>query len=144
MSSDVGPVTATPAGKGIGESAERGGVPGIASWNGRSEYPRKTRTAWDAVRSLVLATPITADAGLGVRLRAQAGPAAGVQIGVAADHQLAQPAQIAQDRAQRRDLAPAELTRPVGRYLGDHRGAVGQHVRKAASTAGARASPVLR
>jgi hypothetical protein len=58
------------------------------------------------------------DAELGVRLRAQAGPAAGVQIGVAVDHQQAQPAQIAQDPPQRRELAPAELTRPIGRYLG--------------------------
>ena len=53
-----------------------------------------------------------------------------VQIGVAIDHQQAQPAQTVQDRAQRRQLAQVELARPVGRYPGDHRGAFGQHVRE--------------
>ena len=63
-------------------------------------------------------------------MRTQAGSAAGVQIGVAIDHQQAQPAQIVQDRAQRREFAQVELARPVGRYLGYHRGAFGQHVRE--------------
>ena len=53
-----------------------------------------------------------------MRTRTQAGPAAGVQIGVAVDHQQAQPAQILQDRTQRRELAQVELARPVGRYPG--------------------------
>ena len=44
--------------------------------------------------------------------------------------QARQPAQIVQDRAQRRQLAQVELARPVGRYPGDHRGAFGQHVRE--------------
>ena len=65
-----------------------------------------------------LGDPDHRDAELGVRMRAQAGPAAGVQIGVAIDDQQAQPAQIGQDRAQRRELAQVELTRPVGRYPG--------------------------
>jgi hypothetical protein len=71
-----------------------------------------------------------ADAELGVRTRAQAGPAARVPIGVAAGYQQAQPAEIVQDRAQRRELAQAELARPAGRYLGYYRGAFGQHVRE--------------
>jgi hypothetical protein len=61
---------------------------------------------------------LRADAELGVRMRAQAGPAGRVQIGVAVDHQQAQPAQTVQDRAQRRELAQVELARPVGRYPG--------------------------
>jgi len=55
-------------------------------------------------------------------MRAQAWLAAGVQVGVAIDHQQAQPGQILQDRAQRRQLAQAELTRPVGRYPRYHCG----------------------
>jgi hypothetical protein len=77
-----------------------------------------------------LATPDHRDAELGVCMRAQAGPAAGVQIGVAIDDQQAQPAQIVQDRAQRRELAQVEVTRPVGRHPGYHRGAFGQHMRE--------------
>ena len=46
-------------------------------------------------------------------MRTQAGPAAGVQIGVAIDHQQAQPAQIVQDRVQRREFTPVELARPA-------------------------------
>ena len=63
-------------------------------------------------------------------MRTQAGPAAAIQIGVAIDHQQAQPAHPGQDRAQRRELAPVELTRPVGRYPGYYRGAFAQHVRE--------------
>ena len=77
-----------------------------------------------------LGHPDHRDAELGVRMRAQAGPAAGVQVGVAVDHQQVQPAQIVQDRAQRRQLAQVELARPVGRYPGYYRGAFGQHVRE--------------
>lgn len=57
---------------------------------------------------------------------AQSGPAAGVQIGVAVDHQQAQPAQTVQDRAQRREFTQVELARPVGRHPGYHRNAFGQ------------------
>ena len=39
------------------------------------------------------------DAELGVHVRAEAGPAAGVQVGVAVDYQQAEPAQLGQDRA---------------------------------------------
>ena len=52
-----------------------------------------------------LGDPDHREAELGVRVRAQAGPAAGVQIGVAIDHQQAQLAQIVQDCAQRQELA---------------------------------------
>ena len=52
-----------------------------------------------------LGHPDHREAELGVRMRTQAGQAAGVQIGVAIDHQQAQPAQIGQDRTQRRELA---------------------------------------
>jgi hypothetical protein len=105
------------------------GIPAAVTNNGRAEDPRTTGTAWVAVRNLDSATPVTgmpnsACAG------AQAGPAAGIQIGVAIDHQQAQPAQIGQDRAQRRELTQAELARPVGRYLRYHRGAFGQHLRE--------------
>jgi len=34
-----------------------------------------------------------------VHVRAEAGPAAGVQVGVAVDYQQAEPAQLGQDRA---------------------------------------------
>ena len=43
----------------------------------------------------------------------EAGPAIGVQIGVPANHQQAQPAQAGQDRAQRQELTQVELTRPT-------------------------------
>jgi hypothetical protein len=58
------------------------------------------------------------DAELGVRACAQAGPAAGVQVGVVVGHQQAQPVQIGQDRTRRRKLTQVELARSVGRYPG--------------------------
>jgi hypothetical protein len=58
------------------------------------------------------------------------GSSNGVQVGVAAGHQQVQPAEIVQDRAQRRELAQVELARPAGRYLGYYRGAFGRHVRE--------------
>jgi hypothetical protein len=80
-------------------------------------------------------------------MRAQAGPAAGVQVGVAVDDQQAQSAEIVQDRAQRREFAQVELARPVGSAWG--RTAVRSastcaKTASAASTAAARAPPVLR
>jgi hypothetical protein len=75
-----------------------------------------------------LGHPDHRDAELGVRMCAQAGSAAGIQIGVTIDHQQAQPAQILQDRAQRREFAQVELARPVERYPGYYRGSLGQHV----------------
>jgi hypothetical protein len=74
-----------------------------------------------------LVHPDDRDAELGVRVRAQAGPAAGVQ---AVDDQQAQPAQVVQDRAQRREFAPVELSRLVGECLGEDRGALGRQVRE--------------
>ena len=44
-------------------------------------------------------------------------------------HELT-PTQILQHRTQRRELTQVELARPVGRYLGDHRDAFGQHLRE--------------
>jgi hypothetical protein len=55
---------------------------------------------------------------------AQAGPAAGIQVGVAVDDQQAQAAHAFQGRAQRRELAQVELARLVGRdvrHYGDAR-----------------------
>ena len=95
-----------------------------------------------------LGHPDHREAELGVRTRTQAGRPAGVQIGVAIDHQQAQPAQILQDRTQRRELAQAELARPgTGGTPG--RTAVRSastcaKAASAASTAAARAPPVLR
>ena len=43
------------------------------------------------------------DAELSVRMRTQAGPAAGVKVSVAIDHQEAQSAQTVQDRTDRRE-----------------------------------------
>ena len=65
------------------------GIPATVTDSGRAEDPRRTGTAWVAVRNLDLATPITGDAELGVRVGAQAGPTARVQVGVAADHKQA-------------------------------------------------------
>ena len=83
-----------------------------------------------------------------MRVRTQVGPAAGVQIGIAIDHQQAQAAHIVQDRAQRRELTQVELTRPVGRYPGDYRAvrsaSTCAKAASAASTAAARAPPALR
>ena len=101
------------------------GIPAAVTNSGRSEDPRRTGTAWVAVRNLNLATPITGMPNPAWARAPRPGQAAGVQIGVAIDHQQAQPAQILQDRTQRRDLAQGELARPVGRYPGDHRGAFG-------------------
>ena len=57
------------------------------------------------------------DAELSVRVSAQAGPAAGVKVGVAVDYQEAQPVQTVQDRTHRREFTQIELARPVRHYL---------------------------
>ncbi len=44
-------------------------------------------------------------------------------------HAAFRASQILQDCTQRRELAPVELTRPVGRCLGYYGGAFSQHVR---------------
>ena len=61
-------------------------------------------------------------------MRPKAGSAGGIQVGVAADDQQAQPAQIVQDCSDRREFAQVELSRPAGEYPGYHGGAFGQHV----------------
>jgi len=57
--------------------------------SGRAEDPRMTGTAWVAVRNLGLGHADHRDAELGVRVRARAGSATQVQIGVAVDHEQA-------------------------------------------------------
>jgi hypothetical protein len=57
------------------------------------------------------------DAELSVRVRTQAGPTAGVKVGLSIDHQKAQLAQPMQDRANGRELAQIELTGPVRQHL---------------------------
>ena len=54
------------------------------------------------------------DAELSVRVRTQAGTAAGVKVSVTVDHQENQPAQ---DRADRREFTQIELTKPVRQRL---------------------------
>jgi hypothetical protein len=111
-------------------AASAAGIPAAVTNSGRAEDPRMTGTAWVAVRNRDFGHPYHRDAELGVRMRAQAGPTGGVQVGVAVDHQRAQPAQIRQDRAQRRQLAQVELTRPVGRYPRYRCGVFSKHVRE--------------
>jgi hypothetical protein len=128
-------------------AASAAGIPAAVTDSGRTEEPRRTGVAWVAVQNRDLANPDHRDAGLCVCMRAQAGPAGVVRIGIAIGHQQAQLAQAVRDCAQRRELAQVELARPAGRYPGYHRGAFGQHVREtasAASTAAARAPPVRR
>ena len=67
---------------------------------------------------------------LGLRMRAQASPAAGIQIGVTVHHEQLQLAKTFQDRTQRREFTQVEFTRPVGRHPGYHRGAFGQYARE--------------
>ncbi|HEY5352735.1 MAG TPA: hypothetical protein VIK57_09790 [Streptosporangiaceae bacterium] len=57
------------------------------------------------------------DAELSVRVRAEPGAAAGVEVGVAVDYQKAQPAEAVQDRAHGREFTQIELTRLVGQHL---------------------------
>ena len=80
-------------------AASARGIPAAVTNSGRTEDPRRTGTAWVAVRNRDFGHPDDRDAELGVRMRAQAGAAAGVQVGVAVDDQQAQPAEIVQDRA---------------------------------------------
>ena len=84
------------------------GIPAAVTNSGRTEDPYATGTAWVAVRNRDLATPITGMPNSACAC-AQAGSAGRVQVGVAVDHQQAQPAQAVQDRAQRRQLAQVEL-----------------------------------
>jgi hypothetical protein len=78
------------------------GIPTTVTNSGRAEEPRTTGTAWVAVQNLDLATPITGMPSSACACVPRPGQAARVQIGVAADHQQAEPAQVPQDRAQRR------------------------------------------
>ena len=105
------------------------GIPAAVTNRGRAEDPRRTGTAWVAVRNWDLATPMTGMPNSACAC-APRPPAGGVQVGVAVDHQQAQPAQVVQDRAYRGELAPVELARPVGRDPGHRRGAFGEHVRE--------------
>jgi hypothetical protein len=111
-------------------AASAAGSPAAVTSNGRAEDPRTTGTAWVAVREPGPGHPGRRDAEPGVRMRTEAGPAAGVQIGVTAGQRQAQPAQIVRDRAQQRELAQAESARPAGRYPGYRRGASGHYVRE--------------
>lgn len=54
------------------------------------------------------------DAELSLSVRTKAGPATAVKVGVAVDHQEAQTAQPAQDRADRREFTQIELTSRYG------------------------------
>jgi hypothetical protein len=74
-----------------------------------------------------LATPITGTPNSACARAPRPGRGHRIQVGVAVDHQQAKPAQILQDRAQRRELAQVELPWLVGRHLGQHRGVLGQH-----------------
>ena len=69
-------------------AASARGIPAAVTYSGRPEDPRTTGTAWVAVRNLDLATPITGMPNSACAY-AHAGPAAGVQIGVAVNHQQA-------------------------------------------------------
>ena len=64
-------------------------IPAAVMNSGRAEDPRMTGTAWVAVRNLGLGQADHRDAELGVRVRARAGSATRVQIGVAVDHEQA-------------------------------------------------------
>ena len=57
-----------------------------------------------------LGHPDYRDAERGVRMRAQAAPAARIPVGI--DHQQAQSADLVQDRAQRRELPPLPYAEP--------------------------------
>jgi hypothetical protein len=57
------------------------------------------------------------DGELGVRVRAQAGPATWIEIGVATGHQQAQPGYMVQHGAQRWQLPQVELAKLVGQRL---------------------------
>jgi hypothetical protein len=96
-------------------AASTAGIPAAVTNSGRSEDPRTTGSAWVAVRNRDLGHPDHRDAELGVRVCAQAGPAARVQIGVAIDHEQAQLAQVVQDRAAAG--VRAGRIRPAGRAL---------------------------
>jgi hypothetical protein len=85
-------------------------IPPAVTSNGRAEVPRKTSTAWVAVLNADLVTPITR-----MCVRAQAGPAGRVEIGVAVDHQQAQP-----NRA-RCSAAAGALLRSAADVSGDTR-----------------------
>jgi hypothetical protein len=74
-------------------AASAAGIPAVVTNNELTQDPRTTGTAWSP-RGTRTWPPDHRDAELGVRMRAQAGPTAGIQVGVAAGHQQAQPAQI--------------------------------------------------
>jgi len=80
------------------------GIPAAVTNNGPGSAPGPHRVGSRAEPGLSHPR-ITGDAGHGVRMRTQAGPAAGIQIGVATGGQQAQPAHPVRDRAQQRKLA---------------------------------------
>ena len=86
--------------------------------------------AWVAVRNADLATPITGMPNSACACAPRAWPSVRVEIGVAVDHQQAQPADAAHYRTHRRQFPQVELTWPVWQHLGHHREAFGQHVRE--------------
>ena len=62
------------------------GIPAAVTNNGRAEVPRRTGTAWVGGAERGLGHADHRDAELGVRVRTQAGPAAGVKVGVTVGH----------------------------------------------------------
>ena len=103
-------------------AASAAGIPAAVTNNGRAEEPHDRHRVGSRAEP-GLGPPNHRDAELGMRMRTQARPAAGLQVGGTIDHQQAQPAHTVQDRAQRWEFAQVELTWPVGRYPGYHRGA---------------------
>ena len=88
-----------PARRRTRSAASAAGIPAAVTNNGRPEDPRRTGSAWVAVRNLDLAAPITGMPNSACAARpGRAGR--GVQVGVAIDHQQAQLAQVVQDRAR--------------------------------------------
>ena len=110
-------------------AASAAGIPAAVTNSGRAEDPRMTSTAWVAVRNRDLATPITGMPDPACANAPRPGRTAGPGRR-SRGHQQAQASQTIQDRAQRRELAQAELARPIGLDPRDHHGTFGQQARE--------------
>jgi hypothetical protein len=103
------------------------GIPAAVTNNGRADVPRSTGAACAAVAKQVLATPITTIPNSAC-VRAQAGPATGVQIGVTVHNEQAEPIHAREHGPYRRQFPPEELARVIRLHLGHDHGALRPHL----------------
>ena len=99
-------------------AASARGIPAAVTNSGRDELPRRTSTAWLALRNRVLATPMTGTPNAACTCAPRPGRP-GIKVDVAVDDQQAKVAHVREHSAQRRQFTQEELAWLVRQHRGD-------------------------